>query len=47
LKRQVAELRIEIDEAKKTQQVAEIIDTDYFQQLRQKAVDFRKRAADV
>ena len=47
LKRQVAELRIEIDEAKKTQQVAEIIDTDYFQQLRQKAIDFRKRAADV
>ncbi len=47
LKRQVAELRIEIDEAKKTQQVAEIIDTDYFQQLRQKALDFRKRAADV
>lgn len=46
LKRQVAELRIEIDEAKKAQQVAEITDTDYFQQLRQKAVDLRKRAAE-
>jgi CRP/FNR family transcriptional regulator, cyclic AMP receptor protein len=47
LKRQVAELRIEIDEAKKSQQVAEIIDTDYFQQLQQKALEFRKRAADA
>ncbi len=47
LKRQVAELRIEIDEAKKAQQVAEITDTDYFQQLRQKALDFRKRATEA
>jgi DNA repair ATPase RecN len=47
LKRQVAELRIEIDEAKKAQQVAEITDTDYFQQLQQKALDFRKRATDA
>lgn len=46
LKRQVAELRIEIDEAKKAQQVAEIIDTDYFQRLRQRAVDMRKRSAE-
>ncbi len=47
LKRQVAELRIEIDEAKKAQQVAEITDTDYFQQLQQKALDFRKRATET
>jgi CRP-like cAMP-binding protein len=37
LKRQVAELRIEIDEVKKANQVAEITETDYFQQLQQKA----------
>lgn len=47
LKRQVAELRIEIDEAKKAQQVAEITETDYFQQLQQKALDFRKRAVET
>lgn len=37
LKRQVAELRIEVDEVKKANQVAEITETDYFQQLQQKA----------
>jgi CRP-like cAMP-binding protein len=45
LKRQVAELRIEIDEVKKAQQVAEITDTDYFQQLQQKANRLRNRPA--
>ncbi len=45
LKRQVAELRIEIDEAKKAQQVAEITDTDYFQRLQEKAMGIRKRSA--
>jgi hypothetical protein len=45
LKRQVAELRIEIDEAKKAQQVAEITDTDYFQRLQEKALGIRKRSA--
>lgn len=45
LKRQVAELRIEIDEAKKAQQVAEITETDYFYQLQQKASRFRTRTA--
>ncbi len=47
LKRQVAELRIEIDEAKKTQQVAEITDTDYFQQLQRKAQSLRRRAGET
>ncbi len=37
LRQQVAELRIEIDEVKKANQVAEITETDYFQQLQQKA----------
>jgi CRP-like cAMP-binding protein len=37
LRRQVAELRIEIDEVKKANQVAEITETEYFQQLQQKA----------
>ncbi len=46
LKRQVAELRIEIDEAKKVQQVAEITDTDYFQRLQQRAQNMRKRSAE-
>ena len=37
LKRQVEELKIEIDEAKRQQQVQEIVDTDFFQDLRTKA----------
>jgi CRP/FNR family cyclic AMP-dependent transcriptional regulator len=43
LKQEVAELRIEIDEAKKASQVAEIIETEYFQDLRQKAQALRSR----
>lgn len=39
LKRQVREMQIEIDHAKRVQQVAEIVQTDYFQQL-QAEVDF-------
>lgn len=46
LKQQVAELRIEIDEAKKAQQVAEITETDYFKQLRKKANDLRGQRSD-
>ncbi len=46
LKRQVAELRIEIDEAKKSQQVAAITDTDYFQRLQKKAQALRNRSAE-
>ena len=44
LKQQVMELHIEIDEAKKTRQVAEITQTDYFQQLQKKAQQLRSRA---
>ena len=42
LKRQVAELQIEIDQTKKARQVAEITETDYFQSLRQKAKQLRR-----
>jgi hypothetical protein len=37
LKQPVAALSIEIDNAKQTQQVAEITETEYFQHLRSKA----------
>jgi HAMP domain-containing protein len=43
LKRQVAELTIEIDQSRKEQQVAEITETDYFKELTQKAKDLRNR----
>jgi methyl-accepting chemotaxis protein len=43
LKEQVQQLRIEIDEAKKSRQVAEIVETDYFQDLQKKAGELRKR----
>ena len=42
LRRQVAELRIEIDEAKQAQRVAEITGTDYFQDLRGRAAELRR-----
>ncbi len=43
LKQQLQELRIEIDEAKKARQVAEITETDYFRELSQKAQRLRER----
>ncbi len=43
LKQQVAELKIEIDEAKRQQQVGEIVDTDFFQELQGKARTIRRR----
>lgn len=43
LHRQIEELRIEIDMAKKERQVAEITESDYFQELRQKARELRTR----
>ena len=43
LKQQVMELNVEIDEAKKARQVADITQTDYFQQLQQKAQKIRGR----
>lgn len=43
LRQQVQELRIEIDEAKKAHQVAEITETDYFRELTTKAQRLRQR----
>jgi CRP-like cAMP-binding protein len=43
LKRQVRELRIEIDHAMQAQQVAEIVGSDYFRELQEKAL-LRRRA---
>jgi nitrate/nitrite-specific signal transduction histidine kinase len=43
LKQQILVLRIEIDEAKKARQVAEITETDYFQELRDKAKALRRQ----
>ncbi len=42
LRREVAELRIEIDEAKQAQRVAEITGSDYFQELRGRASELRR-----
>jgi CRP/FNR family transcriptional regulator, cyclic AMP receptor protein len=41
LKREVAELRIEIDEVNKARQVTEITETEYFQELKEKAARLR------
>jgi len=43
LRREVQQLRIEIDEVKKVRQVAEITETDYFRDLRQRAQGLRAR----
>src|SRR5436309_2779532 len=43
LQRQVQQLRIEIDHAKKAREVAEITESDYFQQLLGKAQELRNR----
>ena len=44
LKAQITELRIEIDTAKRTKQVEEIVSTDFFQDLMQKASVARNRS---
>lgn len=44
LKRQVQELRIEVDEARKVREVAEITETEYFQELQRKAAQLRDRS---
>jgi two-component system cell cycle response regulator len=44
LQRQVQQLRIEIDHARKAREVAEITESDYFQQLLGKAEEIRNRA---
>lgn len=43
LKQQVQELRIEIDDAKRRRQVAEIAETDYFQNLNKQAAEIRSK----
>ena len=45
LKEQVSMLRIEVDEAKKAKQVAEIVDSDFFSDLQNKAREVRQRKA--
>ncbi|MBN1810496.1 MAG: HAMP domain-containing protein [Anaerolineae bacterium] len=44
LKRQVQELRIEIDQSKKERHVQEIVESDYFKELRATAREMRRRA---
>lgn len=44
LKQQIQVLQIEIDQTKKTRQVSEITDTDYFQDLQKKAKELRHRS---
>ena len=43
LRRQVEELKIEIDEVKRKKQVSEIVESDFFQDLQAKARRMRSR----
>jgi hypothetical protein len=43
LRQEIEELRIEIDQAKRERQVAEITETEYFQTLRQQAEHIRAK----
>lgn len=43
LRREIAELKIEIDESKRRRQVAEITESEYFQALKSQARDLRRR----
>lgn len=43
LRQQVQELRIQIDKVKQAEEVAEIVETDYFQELRKKVKEFREK----
>jgi GAF domain-containing protein len=45
LKAQIEQLRIEIDETKKARQVAEITETEYFQELQEKVEGMHKSSA--
>jgi C4-dicarboxylate-specific signal transduction histidine kinase len=47
LKQQVKKLHIEIDEAKRASEVAEITETDYFQQLHKKAQKLKTRKVET
>jgi hypothetical protein len=42
LQQQVRDLRIEIDEVRQAQKVAEITESDYFRKLRGQAADLRR-----
>jgi hypothetical protein len=42
LQRRIDELRIELDEARQEQKVAELIETEYFQHLRRQSNDLRR-----
>lgn len=46
LLRQVAELKIEVDETKRQKQVSEIVDSGFFQDLQEKAREMRERRKD-
>jgi two-component system cell cycle response regulator len=46
LRQQLQELRVEIDEVKKTRQVAEITETEYFRDLCAKAQKLRQRRSE-
>jgi GAF domain-containing protein len=43
LRQEIAKLKIEIDESKRARQVAEITDSAYFRDLKDKATEFRSR----
>jgi HAMP domain-containing protein len=43
LKQEVVELKIQIDMGKRQKDVSEIVDTEFFQDLKQRATDLRKR----
>ena len=45
LKQQLSDLRIEVDEVKRARQVAEITETDYFQQLQKRAKHLRSKSS--
>jgi len=47
LKETVARLQIEIDHARKQQQVSEITETEFFRELQQKARALRSRSKSV
>jgi len=46
LRQQIRDLKIEIDQTRKAKEVQEITETDYFQNLQQKAQQFRQRKTD-
>ena len=45
LQQQVDQLTIAIDMSKRNREVAQITETDYFQRLRERATDLRKKSA--